>query len=107
MLNQRLITLLAFHCQLFVDLSFPSGVNPLLFPALIGFAFMVFAYKWFCFLSQQVWFAMFLLQKIMYFITLVLENLALSSDNNEDLIYCLKVLISQCCSNHIFLLFRN
>lgn len=33
----------------------------------------------------------FFLQKIMYFITLVLENLALSSDNNEDLVYCLKV----------------
>ncbi|CAI0431048.1 unnamed protein product [Linum tenue] len=29
-------------------------------------------------------------EKIMYFITLVVENLALSSDNNEDLIYCLK-----------------
>ncbi|XP_026422390.1 alpha-glucan water dikinase, chloroplastic-like [Papaver somniferum] len=29
-------------------------------------------------------------EKIMYFISLVLENLALSSDNNEDLIYCLK-----------------
>jgi len=29
-------------------------------------------------------------EKIMYFITLVLENLALSSDENEDLIYCLK-----------------
>ncbi|XP_059633696.1 alpha-glucan water dikinase, chloroplastic isoform X2 [Cornus florida] len=29
-------------------------------------------------------------QKIMYFIALVLENLALSSDDNEDLIYCLK-----------------
>ncbi|KAF6143727.1 hypothetical protein GIB67_030617 [Kingdonia uniflora] len=29
-------------------------------------------------------------EKIMYFITLALENLALSSDNNEDLIYCLK-----------------
>ncbi|GLT86487.1 hypothetical protein SLE2022_046260 [Rubroshorea leprosula] len=29
-------------------------------------------------------------EKIMYFITLVLENLALSSDNNEDLVYCLK-----------------
>ncbi|KAJ3692532.1 hypothetical protein LUZ60_012882 [Juncus effusus] len=29
-------------------------------------------------------------QKIMYFITLVLENLALSSDDNEDLLYCLK-----------------
>ncbi|KAE8716168.1 Alpha-glucan water dikinase [Hibiscus syriacus] len=28
--------------------------------------------------------------KIMYFITLVLKNLALSSDDNEDLIYCLK-----------------
>ncbi|KAJ4957377.1 hypothetical protein NE237_024488 [Protea cynaroides] len=28
--------------------------------------------------------------KIMYFISLVLENLALSSDNNKDLIYCLK-----------------
>ncbi|KAJ7943678.1 Alpha-glucan water dikinase, chloroplastic [Quillaja saponaria] len=28
--------------------------------------------------------------KIMYFISLVLENLALSSDDNEDLIYCLK-----------------
>ncbi|XP_039032078.1 serine/arginine-rich splicing factor SC35-like [Hibiscus syriacus] len=28
----------------------------------------------------------------MYFITLVLENLALSSDDNEDLIYCLKVM---------------
>ncbi|KAM7484206.1 hypothetical protein LguiA_000215 [Lonicera macranthoides] len=31
------------------------------------------------------------LQKIMYFITLLLENLALSSDDNEDLIYCLKI----------------
>ncbi|KAK1279421.1 hypothetical protein QJS04_geneDACA002774 [Acorus gramineus] len=30
------------------------------------------------------------LQKILYFITLVLENLALSTDDNEDLIYCLK-----------------
>ncbi|WOL20723.1 alpha-glucan water dikinase, chloroplastic isoform X1 [Canna indica] len=29
-------------------------------------------------------------EKIMYFITLVLENLALSTDDNEDLIYCLK-----------------
>ncbi|XP_011034107.1 PREDICTED: alpha-glucan water dikinase, chloroplastic-like isoform X3 [Populus euphratica] len=29
-------------------------------------------------------------EKIMFFITLVLENLALSSDDNEDLIYCLK-----------------
>ncbi|XP_043704280.1 alpha-glucan water dikinase, chloroplastic-like isoform X1 [Telopea speciosissima] len=29
-------------------------------------------------------------EKIMYIITLVLENLALSSDNNEDLVYCLK-----------------
>ncbi|KAK1269948.1 hypothetical protein QJS04_geneDACA005079 [Acorus gramineus] len=29
-------------------------------------------------------------QKILYFITLVLGNLALSSDDNEDLIYCLK-----------------
>lgn len=29
-------------------------------------------------------------EKIMHFITLVLENLILSSDNNEDLIYCLK-----------------
>ncbi|KAH8495314.1 hypothetical protein H0E87_018482 [Populus deltoides] len=29
-------------------------------------------------------------EKIMYFITLVLENLALSSDDNEDLIYCVK-----------------
>ncbi|KAG5520839.1 hypothetical protein RHGRI_033418 [Rhododendron griersonianum] len=29
-------------------------------------------------------------EKIMYFITLVLENLALSWDDNEDLIYCLK-----------------
>ncbi|KAI5679233.1 hypothetical protein M9H77_10183 [Catharanthus roseus] len=29
-------------------------------------------------------------QKIMYFISLVLENLSLSVDNNEDLIYCLK-----------------
>ncbi|KAJ4974404.1 hypothetical protein NE237_007578 [Protea cynaroides] len=29
-------------------------------------------------------------EKIMYSITLVLENLALSSDNNEDLVYCLK-----------------
>ncbi|GMI99746.1 STARCH EXCESS 1 [Hibiscus trionum] len=28
--------------------------------------------------------------KIVYFTTLVLENLALSSDDNEDLIYCLK-----------------
>ncbi|XP_022735440.1 alpha-glucan water dikinase, chloroplastic-like isoform X2 [Durio zibethinus] len=29
-------------------------------------------------------------EKMMYFITLVLENLALSSDDNEDLVYCLK-----------------
>lgn len=29
-------------------------------------------------------------EKIMHFITMVLENLALSSDNNEDLVYCLK-----------------
>ncbi|XVF02510.1 hypothetical protein REPUB_Repub04eG0181600 [Reevesia pubescens] len=29
-------------------------------------------------------------EKIMYFITLALENLALSSDYNEDLVYCLK-----------------
>ncbi|XP_004509565.1 alpha-glucan water dikinase, chloroplastic isoform X1 [Cicer arietinum] len=29
-------------------------------------------------------------EKLMYFICLVLENLALSSDDNEDLIYCLK-----------------
>lgn len=29
-------------------------------------------------------------EKVMYFITLLLENLALSSDDNEDLIYCLK-----------------
>lgn len=29
-------------------------------------------------------------QKIMYFISLVLENLSLSVSNNEDLIYCLK-----------------
>ncbi|XP_076893044.1 alpha-glucan water dikinase, chloroplastic-like [Bidens hawaiensis] len=29
-------------------------------------------------------------EKVMYLITLVLENLILSSDNNEDLIYCLK-----------------
>ncbi|KAJ4843805.1 hypothetical protein Tsubulata_009992 [Turnera subulata] len=29
-------------------------------------------------------------EKIMYFIILVLENLALSSDDNEDLIYCIK-----------------
>lgn len=27
----------------------------------------------------------------MYFVTLVLENLVISSDDNEDLIYCLKV----------------
>ncbi|KAJ4960809.1 hypothetical protein NE237_020719 [Protea cynaroides] len=29
-------------------------------------------------------------EKIMYFISLVLENVALSLDNNEDLVYCLK-----------------
>ncbi|TYI43754.1 hypothetical protein ES332_A01G190300v1 [Gossypium tomentosum] len=29
-------------------------------------------------------------EKIMHFITLVLENLVLSSDDNEDLVYCLK-----------------
>ncbi|KAL4574024.1 hypothetical protein LXL04_020846 [Taraxacum kok-saghyz] len=29
-------------------------------------------------------------EKVMYLITLLLENLILSSDNNEDLIYCLK-----------------
>nr|XP_011464043.1 PREDICTED: alpha-glucan water dikinase 1, chloroplastic isoform X2 [Fragaria vesca subsp. vesca]XP_011464044.1 PREDICTED: alpha-glucan water dikinase 1, chloroplastic isoform X2 [Fragaria vesca subsp. vesca] len=29
-------------------------------------------------------------EKIMYFISMVLENLALSSDDNEDLLYCLK-----------------
>lgn len=34
----------------------------------------------------------FVPQKIMYYITLAVENLALSSDNNEDLIYCLKVI---------------
>jgi hypothetical protein len=32
-----------------------------------------------------------LVQKIMYFIGLVLENLALSTDDNEDILYCLKV----------------
>lgn len=37
------------------------------------------------------WLSFLCLQKIMYFITFVLENLALSSDDNEDLIYCLKV----------------
>ncbi|KAH1239080.1 Alpha-glucan water dikinase, chloroplastic [Glycine max] len=40
-------------------------------------------------------------EKIMYFISLVLENLALSSDDNEDLIYCLKgwdVALSMCKS---------
>ncbi|XP_057416065.1 alpha-glucan water dikinase, chloroplastic isoform X2 [Lotus japonicus] len=40
-------------------------------------------------------------EKIMYFIFLVLENLALSSDNNEDLIYCLKgweIALSMCKS---------
>ncbi|VAI85793.1 unnamed protein product [Triticum turgidum subsp. durum] len=30
-------------------------------------------------------------EKIMYFISLVLENLALSTDDNEDILYCLKV----------------
>lgn len=29
-------------------------------------------------------------EKIMYFISMVVENLALSSDDNEDLVYCLK-----------------
>lgn len=29
-------------------------------------------------------------EKLIYFISLVLENLALSSDNNEDLVFCLK-----------------
>ncbi|XP_021743087.1 alpha-glucan water dikinase, chloroplastic-like [Chenopodium quinoa] len=29
-------------------------------------------------------------EKIMYFISMVIENLALSSDDNEDLVYCLK-----------------
>ncbi|KAK9675652.1 hypothetical protein RND81_11G021500 [Saponaria officinalis] len=29
-------------------------------------------------------------EKIMYYITMVVENLALSSDDNEDLIYCIK-----------------
>ncbi|PSS28509.1 Alpha-glucan water dikinase [Actinidia chinensis var. chinensis] len=33
-------------------------------------------------------------EKLMYFIALVLENLALSSDDNEDLIYCLKAVHS-------------
>ncbi|CAL0313184.1 unnamed protein product [Lupinus luteus] len=40
-------------------------------------------------------------EKIMYFINMVLENLALSSDDNEDLIYCLKgwdVALSMCKS---------
>ncbi|KAE9597974.1 hypothetical protein Lal_00029603 [Lupinus albus] len=40
-------------------------------------------------------------EKIMYFISMVLENLALSSDDNEDLIYCLKgwnVALSMCKS---------
>lgn len=55
-------------------------------------------------ISKGFWFALVLpikyalhelfmyLQKIMYFITLVVENLALSWDDNEDLIYCLKVI---------------
>ncbi|CAJ1940177.1 unnamed protein product [Sphenostylis stenocarpa] len=41
-------------------------------------------------------------EKIMYFICLVLENLALSSDDNEDLVYCLKgwdLALSMCKSN--------
>lgn len=41
-------------------------------------------------------------EKIMYLISLVLENLALSSDDNEDLIYCLKgwdLALSMCKSN--------
>jgi hypothetical protein len=37
-----------------------------------------------------------LIQKIMYFISLVLENLALSTDDNEDILYCLKVHITIC-----------
>ncbi|XP_019421634.1 PREDICTED: alpha-glucan water dikinase, chloroplastic-like isoform X1 [Lupinus angustifolius] len=40
-------------------------------------------------------------EKIMYFISMVLENLALSSDDNEDLIYCLKgwdIALSMCKS---------
>uniref|UniRef100_A0A5B6YGN2 alpha-glucan, water dikinase n=1 Tax=Davidia involucrata TaxID=16924 RepID=A0A5B6YGN2_DAVIN len=44
-------------------------------------------------------------EKIIYFITLVLENLALSSDDNEDLIYCLKgwnqaLIMSKSGENH-------
>ncbi|XP_068462871.1 alpha-glucan water dikinase, chloroplastic isoform X2 [Phaseolus vulgaris] len=41
-------------------------------------------------------------EKIMYFICLVLENLSLSSDDNEDLIYCLKgwdLALTKCKSN--------
>ncbi|KAL2344367.1 hypothetical protein Fmac_005652 [Flemingia macrophylla] len=41
-------------------------------------------------------------EKLMYSISLVLENLALSSDDNEDLIYCLKgwdLALSMCKSN--------
>lgn len=35
--------------------------------------------------------ALYSIQKIMYFMSLVLENLALSIDDNEDILYCLKV----------------
>ena len=41
----------------------------------------------------------------MYFIALVLENLALSSDNNEDLIYCLKVILIKLIRIYSFFFF--
>jgi alpha-glucan, water dikinase len=41
-------------------------------------------------------FFLFFIQKIMYFISLVLENLALSTDDNEDILYCLKVHLTIC-----------
>lgn len=45
------------------------------------------------------------LQKIMYFISLVVENLALSVDDNEDLIYCLKVRLNKTYTSLLLLFF--
>lgn len=42
-------------------------------------------------------------QEIMFFISLVLENVCLSTVNNEDLIYCTKVYLSLSMDSNLFL----
>lgn len=66
-----------------------------------GFGFKIFsiAFDW-----SQVF---YMLQKIMYFISLVLENLVLSSNDNEDLIYCLKVSSSYLIACSLFIIYAN